>query len=143
VQKTLDDFVVEVISKPWQDFHFLKTEDLEQAIRDGTLSEKAIIWGLGIKPYGDTDSLSSRIRQLENEEASGKDHARRALVEYRAMQQAREHYIPADDNLTFDLFSDDGEKLQRDFSQWLRQKPGRYSYRRDYLNSADEAIAKI
>lgn len=115
-KRKLTDFVIETKqTRPNQEDRFLDSVRLQQAIEDGTLSEEEII-----KTLQTTFSKTLTETIVEIEGLAGKDPEAfgRELKKVRAMQAAREHYIPMADNCPLVLPTEDREKTIRDIIDW-------------------------
>lgn len=151
VKKRLSDLVDEVIKRPDAEYHFLRTEQLGQAMIDGTLSEEEINRSLGINMNSvlGVITIAKRIQGFEHANDRDPDVKQEGLDTWRAVQQAREHYIPVDHNTELQVFNNDRQKLQQDVSTWLRGRPGKYLVGEEgyhnswYVNSADEAVSDL
>lgn len=103
-----------------EEYRILDSEKFEGALTDGLISEEEVNRTL---KFNWSRTLAEQIayEEAKQSKSDAPDQFEQTIHALKAMQSARQHYIPAGDNMSFIVWTSDKEKLAQHTMAWLHE----------------------
>lgn len=120
-----------------EEYRILDSENLERALVDGSISEEEVNRTLKLN-WSRTLAEQITDNEAKQSKSTTPNVFEQTIRQLKAMRSARQHYIPAQDNMSFIVYTSDKEKLAQRTVGWLREQKAQVVSFQDGSEITDE-----